>query len=133
MKSTQLYRLEVAPLVILPLGRAPFFSYLSFSPIAVGSYISIPFGKRSITGVVFGCAILPGQAPVWMKFSNKIIEEKFLTKERMELAEYISDEYFTPLGKTLKHFLPRRAKARKKDPILSPTLQKLRATKNNKK
>jgi primosomal protein N' (replication factor Y) len=64
-----------------------------------------------------------------MKFSNKIIEEKFLTKEQMELAEYISDEYFTPLGKTLKHFLPRRAKARKKDPILFPTLQKLRATK----
>lgn len=132
MKSAKkLYRLEVAPLIILPLERAPFFSYLSFSPIACGSYVSIPFGKRTITGVVFSCAVpLPGKAPVWMKFINKVIEKEFLTQEQLELANYISEEYFTPLGKTLKHFLPRRAKTRKKNQKHSPqTIKKLRTTK----
>jgi primosomal protein N' (replication factor Y) (superfamily II helicase) len=138
MKPTQLYRLEVAPLVILPLARAPFFSYLSSSPVAIGSYINIPFGKRSIEGIVFDCAPLPGpprlgeagKPPVWMKFADKIIEEKFLTHEQLELAQYVSEEYFTPLGKTLKHFLPHRVKARKKRPEhFSQTIKKLSATK----
>lgn len=138
----KLYRLEVAPLVILPLSRSPFFSYLSFSPVAIGSYINIPFGKRFIEGVVFGCAPLPcpprlgeaGKAPVWMKFADKIIEEKFLTKEQLELAKYVSEEYFTPLGKTLKHFLPHRAKARKKSPEnFLQTIKKLAATKEEMK
>lgn len=130
----KLYRLEVAPLVILPLSRTAFFSYLSFLPIAVGSYISIPFGKRTIEGVIFGCTPLPGKAPAWMKFIGKVIEEKFLTKEQLELAKHISEEYFTPLGKTLKHFLPHRAKAMKKNPEnFSQTIKKLAVTKEETK
>ncbi len=130
MKSAKLYRLEVAPLIVLPLNRAPFFSYLSFSQIAAGSYVSIPFGKRVIQGVVFDCSPLPGKAPAWMKFVNQTIEEKFLTQKQLELAKYISEEYFTPLGKTLKHFLPRRAKARKNGrKLVLPAIKKLRALK----
>lgn len=130
MKPSKLYRLEIAPLVILPLGRSPFFSYLSSSPIAPGSYVGIPFGKRTIEGVVFDCAPLPGQAPTWMKFVGESIENAFLTKEQLQLAEYVSAEYFTPLGKTLRHFLPKRTRARKKkDEPLAETVEKLRATK----
>jgi primosomal protein N' (replication factor Y) len=130
MESAKLYRLEVAPLVILPLTRAPFFSYLSSSPVTIGSYINIPFGKRSIEGIVFSCVPLPGKPPVWMKFADKIIEEKFLTYEQLALAKYVSEEYFTPLGKTLKHFLPRRAKARKKNGQSVLQTKKLQATKS---
>ncbi|MEK9151088.1 MAG: primosomal protein N' [Patescibacteria group bacterium] len=130
MKPSGLYRLEIAPLVILPLGRSPFFSYLSSEPVASGSYMSIPFGKRSIEGVVFGCAPLPGRAPTWMKFAGASIENAFLTKEQRELAEHISRKYFTPLGKTLRHFLPKRAKARqRKEKSFAETLEKPRATK----
>lgn len=130
MKPSELYRLEIAPLVILPLGRSPFFSYLSPLPIAPGSYVSIPFGKRTLEGVVFDCAPLPGAAPVWMKFVGKIIEEAFLTEEQLQLAEYVSREYFTPLGKTLRHFLPKRTLARKKDAKpRSAIIPTLRATK----
>lgn len=134
MKLANLYRLEVAPLVILPLARAPFFSYLSSSPVAIGSYLNIPFGRRSIEGVVYGCAPLPGKPPIWMKFADKIIEEKFLTREQLELAKYVSEEYFTPLGKTLKHFLPHRVKARKKSAeSFSQTVKKLHAAKTETK
>ncbi len=114
MKPRKLHRLEIAPLVIVPLTRSPLFSYLSAEPVAVGSYVEIPFGTRSIRGVVFGCVLLPGRAPAWMKFAGRMIEKRFLTPEQLQLAEYISEEYFTPLGKTLKHFLPKRTTARKK-------------------
>src|SRR3990172_9311452 len=123
MEAKKLYHVEIAPLVILPLARPPFFSYLSSESINRGSLVAIPFGKRAIEGAVFDCAPLPGlarldesarQAPVWMKWVSKVIEKQFLTAEQLELAQYVSEEYFTPLGKTLKHFLPKRTKARKR-------------------
>ncbi|OGI14134.1 MAG: primosomal protein N' [Candidatus Moranbacteria bacterium RIFCSPHIGHO2_01_FULL_54_31] len=129
MKPSALYRLEIAPLVILPLGRSPLFSYLSAAPVATGSYVSVSFGTRTVPGVVFACAPLPGPAPTWMKSAGETIEKAFLTPEQLELAEYISEEYFTPLGKTLKHFLPKRTLARKKKPEKAQAIQTLRSSK----
>lgn len=129
MKPSELYRLEIAPLVILPLGRSPLFSYLSSTIVSPGSYVSIPFGQRTIEGVVFDCAPLPGPAPHWMKFVGATIEEAFLTQEQRVLAEYISDEYFTPLGRTLRHFLPKRTQSRKKKIASQADIETLRATK----
>lgn len=115
MKSSELYRLEVAPLIILPLQKSPLFSYISDEPVALGSLVAISFGKRSLEGVVFGCAPLPGKAPLWMKSVSSVIEKQFLTEKQLALARYISEEYFTSLGKTLKHFLPKRTTRRKKE------------------
>lgn len=130
MKPPKLYRLEIAPLVIVPLARSPLFSYLSSDPVASGSLLEISFGKRSVRGIVFGCAPLLGRAPTWMKFAGRTIEERFLTEEQLRLAEYVSREYFTPLGRTLAHFIPKRAKARaQKAEPLSETVEKPRATK----
>lgn len=114
MKKSALYRLEIAPLVVLPLARSPFFSYLSGTPLVSGAYVTIPFGKRILEGVVFDCAPLPGSAPQWMKYVGETLKPEFLTPEQLQLAEYISDEYFTPLGRTLNHFLPHRVQSRKK-------------------
>jgi len=114
MKKDSLYRLEVAPLVILPLSRSPYFTYASLAPVKKGSLVSISFGKQTIEGVVFDCQMLPGPKPPWMKYVSRVIEEGFLTETQCALARVVSDEYFTPLGKTLKHFLPKRVQARKK-------------------
>jgi primosomal protein N' len=114
MKSSSLYRLEVAPLIILPLGRSPLFSYSADKSVPLGSLVSISFGKRSLEGVVFGCAPLSGKAPAWMKSITKIIEKQFLTEKQMLLSRFISEEYFTPLGNTLKHFFPKQVTAKKK-------------------
>ncbi|OGI31508.1 MAG: primosomal protein N' [Candidatus Moranbacteria bacterium RIFCSPLOWO2_12_FULL_48_12] len=139
MEAQKLYHVEIAPLVILPLARSPFFSYLSSESINRGSLVAIPFGKRAIEGVVFDCAPLPGlarldesarQAPVWMKWVSKVIEKQFLTAEQLELAQYVSEEYFTPLGKTLKHFLPKRTKARKRKKDITSKLETLRLNKD---
>ncbi|NCQ06239.1 MAG: primosomal protein N' [Candidatus Moranbacteria bacterium] len=111
MKETSLYRLEVAPLLILPLRKSPFFSYASEKPLPIGSLIAISFGKRSLEGVVFACETLPGTKPLWMKSYSKMIIPAFLTPHQLALAQYISEEYFTSLGKVLKHFLPKKTTA----------------------
>ncbi len=129
MKTPQLYRLEVAPLLILPLSRSPFFSYASTQPIEVGSLITISFGSQTVEGVVFRCQILPGQKPSWMKMVSHIKLLSALTANQCALAERISQEYFTPLGKTLKHFLPKRIIARDKIAV-STTHRVLRPTKD---
>lgn len=112
MKEQILYRLEVAPLMILPLARSPFFSYASDTPVPKGSLISISFGKQMGEGIVYDSQILPGRKPIWMKYIESVAVPNFLTEEQCELALVVSHEYFTPLGKVLKHFLPKRVKER---------------------
>lgn len=112
MKEQILYRLEVAPLMILPLARSPFFSYASDTSVPKGSLVSISFGKQMGEGIVYDSQILPGRKPIWMKYIEAVAVPKFLTDEQCELALAVSEEYFTPLGKVLKHFLPKRVKER---------------------
>jgi len=128
--TTSLYRLEIAPLLILPLTRSPFFSYASTTPIALGSLVSISFGSQTVEGVVFDCQVLPGKKPLWMKSISHIIEPSALTPAQRELAIRVSTEYFTPLGRTLKHFLPKKVqeRARAEATLSKPKL--LRATKH---
>lgn len=112
MERPSLYRLEVAPLIILPLGRSPYFSYTSGVPLKKGALVSISFGPRTIEGIVFDCQTLPGKKPAWMKPVSRTIEENALTEKQCLLAAEISREYCTPLGKTLKHFLVKKTKER---------------------
>ncbi|MFZ3032164.1 MAG: primosomal protein N' [Candidatus Moraniibacteriota bacterium] len=129
MNPSSLYRLEVAPLTILPLGRSPFFSYASDVPIPKGSLITISFGTQTTEGVVFECQVLPGKKPIWMKYFTSIVKESFLTEAQCQLALQVSEEYFTPLGKTLKHFLPKMVVARKTEAVPAHPLKILRTTK----
>ncbi len=132
MINSPLYRLEVAPVIILPLGKSPLFSYTSDTAVPLGSLVAISFGKQHIEGVVYSCQALPGARPTWMKPITRVIAESFLTTEQRILAQTISEEYFTPLGKTLKHFLPKITKERAKpadDVVLEKKLQPLKASK----
>ncbi len=108
MEKSSLYKIEVAPILILPLKKSPFFSYASDTPIPLGSLLTISFGKQSLQGVVFACEKLPGKKPSWMKTYSNILIPAFLTQHQLALAEYISTEYFTSLGKVLKHFIPKK-------------------------
>ncbi|MBP7060569.1 MAG: primosomal protein N' [Candidatus Moranbacteria bacterium] len=129
MAPTLLYRLEVAPLVILPLTRSPFFSYVSDQVVPQGSLVSISFGTQTLNGVVFQCQVLPGKKPLWMKSLTRVIHPALLTETQRTLALDISEEYFTPLGRTLIHFLPKRVTARKQTAIVRNPLKVLRGNK----
>ena len=130
MNTPTLYRLEVAPLIILPLSRSPLFTYASPDPISTGSLVSVSFGPQTIQGVVFDCQVLPGNKPTWMKLVSHVIEKDALTQQQRLLALQVSREYFTPLGKTLKHFLSKRVSQRKKtEEVTNKKVHVLRATK----
>lgn len=121
MDTKTLYRLEVAPLTILSLNKSPFFTYASTVSVPAGSLVSISFGKQTLQGIVFACQILPGIKPSWMKYVSSVLRISFLTPEQCTLAQAISREYFTPLGRVLRHFLPKTTKERKS---ISPTKKK---------
>lgn len=100
-----LYRIDIAPLTPLPLTRSPFFSYRHNASLALGTLVQIPFGRRSLRGIVYAANPLPGRAPLWLKPIERVIREGWLTHEQRELALRISDQYFSSLGNTLKHFV----------------------------
>lgn len=103
---SSLYRIDIAPLTPLPLTRAPFFSYRHEGPLPLGTLVQVPFGRRSLRGIVYAAAPLPsGRAPLWLKPIERVIREGWLTKEQRLLAETISETYFSSLGNTLKHFV----------------------------
>jgi len=87
-------------------------------------------------GVVYTCELLPGTKPLWMKSITGLVRPSALTKNQMMLAQQVSEEYFTPLGKTLKHFLPKETKERTNKKSLPLSVEKqtpLRATLAEKK
>ncbi len=51
---------------------------------------------------------------IQLKKIEKVLEENFLDKKQLELAQFISDYYLSPLGVVLKSFLPKRVKQKHK-------------------
>ncbi len=115
--------IEVAPLTRIPLSRNQSFSYLSDTPIAPGTLVSVPLFKRSVEGVVLS------HKPDFARLGNielrpvsAILEESFLDTKQLALADFIAQYYFSPLGIVLKSFIPKRVKARvkkTKEPIVN--------------
>lgn len=110
MSDAAFYRVEVAPLTILPLKRSPLFSYFSRVEIPIGAVVSISFGKQELRGIVCACGRSKTRPASWIKEVSSVLIRDGLTEEQIQLARMISAEYFTPLGKTLIHFLPDGAK-----------------------
>ncbi|MFA5994676.1 MAG: primosomal protein N' [Parcubacteria group bacterium] len=105
--------IEVAPLTRIPLSRNQSFSYLSDTPIAPGTLVSVPLFKRNVEGVVLS------HKPDFARLGNielrpvgAILEESFLDNKQLALADFIAQYYFSSLGIVLKSFIPKRVKAR---------------------
>jgi primosomal protein N' len=107
-----LYKIEVAPLTILPFQKS-IFSYVATEELALGTLVRIPFAGRNLTGVVVRqAAHLPGPKPLWMKEITGVMTEQTLTPEQVELAQMVSKENFTALGKVLKLMVPKQVTVR---------------------
>ncbi|NTW30737.1 MAG: primosomal protein N', partial [Candidatus Moranbacteria bacterium] len=108
------YFCDIAPVVPIPLRNRQAYSYLSESPLSRGSLVLVPFGPRTVQGVVLSCSeIARAERPSGrFKYVKTVIRESFLTDDQISLAESVSKECLTPLGKTLRHFLPAIVKER---------------------
>lgn len=114
MNGETTYFCDIAPVVPIPLRNRQAYSYLSESALSRGSLVLIPFGPRTVRGVVLTCAKIARaeQQSGRFKYVKAVIRESFLTDAQISLSEAISKESLTPLGKTLRHFLPAIVKER---------------------
>ena len=98
--------LSVVPLVKIPLVREQFFYYLANKKLPAGTVVSIPFSRKTISGVVIESkSDFSRSGGMVLKKIEKVLEKSFLTAEQLELAKYISEYYFASLGIVLKSFV----------------------------
>ncbi len=125
MKKPKNYIIDVVPLTRITLAKQQFFSYLWDKKVPAGSLVTIPLSRRNAEGIVIRSHLdferLNG---IRLKTIGNIIETGFLTPDQLELAKFISEYYFCPLGVVLKFFVPRRVKMRDKQPATYHLQQK---------
>lgn len=105
--------IDIAPITRLPLSGSQSFSYLYNKKLFPGTLVSIPLFKRNVEGIVVDSrSDFLRLGNIELKSINKILEENFLDEKQLELAQFISEYYFSPLGVVLKSFIPKRIKSR---------------------
>jgi len=113
--------LSIVPVVPIPLGKSPFFSYLSEKKtIPIGSVVSISFGSRITRGVVWGDEAKKERVSsrrFRYKPVNKILAASFLSERELHLAEYLSKEARVALGTVLEKFLPKTFESPQKSAV----------------
>ncbi|NTW15123.1 MAG: primosomal protein N' [Candidatus Moranbacteria bacterium] len=102
------YFCDIAPVVPVPLRNRQAYTYLSGRDLPRGTLVTVPFGPRTVRGIVLSSsAVADGTLPSGrLKPIRAVIRESFLTERQVSLAESVSSECLTPLGSTLRHFLP---------------------------
>jgi len=126
MKKLAKIIVDVVPIARLPLSGSQSFSYLSDLELPVGTLVSVPLFKRKVEGIV------TGNRPDFARLGNielkkvsSVIQNDLLDTKQIELAQFISNYYFSSLGVVLKSFVPKMVKAR----IAKNTLPKISPTK----
>lgn len=116
-KESPKFILDIAPLVAIPLKGNQIFSYFSSEKLSPGDLVSIPFSNRQVKGI-----ITSNQKKIIASFEKrlkkieKVLEKETLTPKQIELAFFISQYYFSPMGKTLKNFVLSKTKSRLNEP-----------------
>lgn len=107
--------IDVVPIAHLPFARQQFFSYLWEKELPPGTLVDIPLFKRSVEGIVINSrSDFERLGNIKLRKIDAIIEEHFLTPQQLDLARFVSEYYFSPLGVVLKFFIPKRMKERNK-------------------
>ncbi len=101
---------EVA--VPVPLDRI--FTYsapLEGDPPEPGCRVIVPFGRRTVTGVVISVTKDPGERSL-KPISRALDTDPLFDDEWMEMARWVSQMYVTPLGEVLATMLPGARRSR---------------------
>lgn len=115
MDKTSAIIIDVVPIARIPLSQNQSFSYLSKDKLPLGALVSIPLFRRQVEGIVTGYRPdFERLGNIELKKITATLEEDFLDKKQIDLARFISDYYFSPLGLALKSFVPKRTRTRKK-------------------
>lgn len=100
-------------------GRAPLI-YSYPSDIGVGSVVSIPFGKTTVSGIVLG----PTSKPEFDTKDIECITTKPLPSQLLDLHRWLEDYYPGPQGSITQLFLPSNLSSAKHNISSVATLEK---------
>ena len=98
--------------VLVPIPLLEKFSYLlpkhikSSLPLP-GSRVLVPFGRRTLVGIVWNTNSSPNLKIKKYKYIKEVIDnEPLLTKDLLDLADWASRYYHHPLGEVISYFFP---------------------------
>ena len=98
--------------VLVPIPLLEKFSYLlpkhikSSLPLP-GSRVMVPFGRRTLVGIVWKKNSSPNLKIKKYKYIKEVIDnEPLLTKDLLDLADWASRYYHHPLGEVISYFFP---------------------------
>lgn len=95
--------------VAVPVPLFKTFTYAVPAPLRdralFGARVSVPFGKRTLTGVIVDETDDAGVEEV-KPIKDVLDDEPLFSEEMVRFAEWMSDYYVSPLGETLRAMLP---------------------------
>jgi len=102
-------RLRIAQVALpVPLHRLFDYQLADDTPkIAPGCRVRVPFGNRSLVGIVVALSDSTDLSPAQIRHVEQCLDtEPLLDTELMQLNRWTADYYHHPLGETLLHTLP---------------------------
>ena len=108
-----MYIIEVIPLIRLPANAPQILSYYFERDLNIGSVLEIPINRRKVSSVVISSSplndnkILLKKSDYQIKKAGKLLfDYPQVTEYQLKIASWISKNYYSPLGLTLRTVLP---------------------------
>ena len=97
--------------VLVPIPLMEKFSYLApkddQAPLKQGSRVLVPFGRRTLVGIIWKFSKKDSSDPRKYKHIIKVLDDRpLLDSHSMDLAEWASRYYHYPLGEIISYFFP---------------------------
>ncbi len=87
------------------------FDYLANdNAIKIGQYVTVPFGRRKIVGVIYDIASDSNIHPSKLKSVIAVDLEIIFDAEMFKLLTFVSEYYHYPIGQTIMSIVPSRLK-----------------------
>ena len=87
------------------------FDYLpNDEPFSIGQYVTIPFGRRKVIGVIYGISLNSDIHPSKLKSVIKVDPEIIFDTPMFKLLTFVSEYYHYPIGQTIMSVVPSRLK-----------------------
>jgi primosomal protein N' (replication factor Y) len=93
----------------VPINRL--FDYLpNEEPFSIGQYVTIPFGRRKLIGVIYGVSFHSDIHPSKLRSVISVDSEIIFDASMFKLLTFVSEYYHYPIGQTIMSVVPSRLK-----------------------
>ncbi|MDP3953960.1 MAG: primosomal protein N' [bacterium] len=109
-----MYIIDVIPLAFVPRNQSQILSYFNKEPLERGAVVEVALGRQKIKGVVIGSDNIKNRKLDFKKsvdfslknISKVVSKEPIVSGSQLEIARWMSNYYYAPLGVCLKTVLP---------------------------